>query len=168
MLTFKAVLQQIKLLRCDTNFWLVKITRKSQYTRKLSHLLLKKFALGRWTAQHVKILLQKGELLSNFCNNVLQPATTWFVVRHIWIWVVKRTTTLFNLFHVFVTRCTGGVPTFTLNRSDNHESREVMGIIWFFRRTRITFYFMPYPWGLSSVHCCTLCPFSVQPGRGKS
>ena len=56
-------------------------------------------------------LLQKVELLSTFCNKFSQPATTWFVSRHVWTWVVKRATSLFNSFciqmfqnklHVFV------------------------------------------------------------------
>lgn len=50
-----------------------------------------KFALGRWNAQHVQILMQKG-VLSTFCDN-------WFVVsRQVDSWVVKQATSLFNSF----------------------------------------------------------------------
>ena len=63
------------------------------------------------TSNMCRGLLQKVELLSTFCNKFSQPATTWFVARHVWTWVVKRTTSLFNSFcsrmfqnklHVFV------------------------------------------------------------------
>ena len=51
-----------------------------------------KFALGRWNAQHVQILMQKGELLSTFCDH-------WFVVSsQVDSWVVKQATLLFNSF----------------------------------------------------------------------
>ena len=63
------------------------------------------------TSNMCRGLLQKVELLSTFCNKFSQPATTWFVARHVWTWVVKRATSLFNSFcsrmfqnklHVFV------------------------------------------------------------------
>ena len=38
-----------------------------------------------------KFCWKKVEILSTLCNNVLQPAGGWVVVRQVWTWVVKRT-----------------------------------------------------------------------------
>ena len=71
--------------RCvNTDFWFGKITQESSLTDDSHHLLQNKFALSWSNAQQVQILLPKLEFLSTFCNNVLQPATTWFVARQVW------------------------------------------------------------------------------------
>ena len=46
----------------------------------------------------MRIFLQKVELLFTFCINFSQPATTWFVARQVWKWVVRRATSFFNSF----------------------------------------------------------------------
>ena len=72
--------------RCvNTDFWFGKITQESSLTDDSHHLLQNKFALSWSNAQQVQILLPKLEFLSTFCNNVLQPATTWFVARQVWL-----------------------------------------------------------------------------------
>ena len=68
----------------NTDFWLGKITQESSLTEDSHHLQQNKFALSWQNAQHVQILLPKVEFLSAFCNNVLQPATTWFVAGQVW------------------------------------------------------------------------------------
>ena len=65
----------------NTDLWLDKITRKSRYRCKLRHLFQNKLSLGLLNAQNAQILLQKVELLITFCNNILQPATTWRLIR---------------------------------------------------------------------------------------
>ena len=45
------------------------------------------------------MLLQRVELLSTLYKNLSQPATTWFVARQVWTWVVKRATSLLNSFY---------------------------------------------------------------------
>ena len=62
---------------------------ESSHTLEWRHLLQNKFALGRQSEQHVQNLLQQVELLSTFCNNFSQPATTWFVVRQFWFVCAK-------------------------------------------------------------------------------
>ena len=104
----------------NTDFWLDKITRESQHTRKLRHLSAKQV-----------------ELLCTFYNNFLPPATSWFVARQVWFVGGKTRKTAFQ--HVCsnvakqVARFCGLIyRIFTLNKTDNHESREVQGIIGFF------------------------------------
>ena len=65
----------------NTDLWLDKITRKSRYRCELRHLFQNKLSLGRLNAQYVQILLQKVELFITFCNNILQPATAWRLIR---------------------------------------------------------------------------------------
>ena len=59
------------------------ITNSAMLTSLGCHLLQNKFALDRQNAQHVRILLQKVQLLSTFCNNFSQPTTTSFVARQV-------------------------------------------------------------------------------------
>ena len=47
---------------------------------------------------NVQILLQKVELLSTFCNNFSQPATTSFVATQVLTWVEKHATSLLYSF----------------------------------------------------------------------
>ena len=49
---------------------------------------VKQVCLG--PVKHAQILLQEIELLSAFCNNFSQPASTWIVEKQVWTWVVKR------------------------------------------------------------------------------
>ena len=44
------------------------------------------------------------KLLSTFCNKFSQPVTTLFVVRLVWTWLVKRATSLLNLFRCNVAK----------------------------------------------------------------
>ena len=104
----------------NTDFWLDKITRESQHTRKLRHLSAKQV-----------------ELFCTFYNNFLPPATSWFVARQVWFVGGKTRKTAFQ--HVCSNVAKQGARfcgliyrIFTLNKNDNHESREVQGIIGFF------------------------------------
>ena len=69
-----------------TNFWLDNIRRESRCTRELRHLLQNKFALGWKNAQHVQIFS-----FSTFYYKFSRPATTWFVARQVWKWLVGHT-----------------------------------------------------------------------------
>ena len=74
-----------------TDFSLDKIVLGLDHTKKLFYIICCKTSL-LWAgknAQHVQILLEKVQLLSTFCNNFSQPATTWFVARQVWFVVGK-------------------------------------------------------------------------------
>ena len=83
------------------------------------------------------LVAKQVELLSTFCNNFLQPATSWFVARQVWFVGGKTRKTAFqhvcsNVGKQGARFCGLIYRIFTLNKTDNHESREVQGIIWFF------------------------------------
>ena len=65
----------------NTDLWFDKITRKSRYSCELRHLFQNKLSLGLLNAQNVQILMQNVELFITFCNNVLQPAAAWRLIR---------------------------------------------------------------------------------------
>ena len=66
-----------------TDFWLDQIALELHHTKKLFYVICCKTSL-LWAgknAQYVQIFLEKVQLLSTFCNNFSQPATTWFAAR---------------------------------------------------------------------------------------
>ena len=81
----------------NTDFWLDKITPESRHTRELRYLLQKSVPWAGKTPNMYRFCW-KVELLSTFCKNFSQPATTWFVARQVGTWEVKRATSFFNLF----------------------------------------------------------------------
>ena len=97
----------------NTDFWLDKITPESRHTRELRYLLQKSVPWAGKTPNMYRFCW-KVELLSTFCKNFSQPATTWFVARQVGTWEVKRATSfstcfaamLQNKLHVFVSRFT--------------------------------------------------------------
>ena len=80
----------------NTDFWLDKL--RGSHPIQGSYVTCCKTSLAGKTRNTYRGLLQKVELLSSFCNKFSQPATIWFVARHVWTWVVKRATSLFNSF----------------------------------------------------------------------
>ena len=104
----------------NTDFWLDKITREWQHTRKLRHLLLNKW---NYTLLSITTFcnLQHPDLLQGkFDSSVVKRAKPLF--NSFWNNVAKQVARFCGLIYRI----------FTLNKTDNHEFRDVQGIIWFF------------------------------------